>query len=447
MKRRTFISNIGMASAGLALMPTACTKSEDTEILILGGGISGLYLAYMLEKVDKDYILLEGSDRFGGRMFTRTDINRDVGGRGIGDKYAYMLQLIEASGAEMIDITEYMNSPSAIYMNGKLRHPWPEEEVKPASLQYMALGKSDYLKGLDSWYKSPEWDEAYSSFLSRNGLTQEQIDLTNISANYNDIRETSALNAHHSRAFVKYNGSKRVLNFKGGTKAFIDKVVAMLSKPLHANKMVTHIDDQSSGVRVKCQDGSSYRAKKVVSTLPFTTLRDVKMNMAFNENQKKAINTLDYTNITQIHLTHSEEYWKEDGIPMGMWTDTPLERIMNMSALPDETEMACWVNGKGTAFFDKMTEKEIADFTIKTLHKMRPASKGKIEYLGTQNWGKYPYNKGAYIEFGVGQAAWFEDMIKPVGNLYFAGEHTANNNRGMEAAAESAMRVFNELMT
>lgn len=449
MKRRIFIQKALVGGLATSILPMSCATAPklDTEFLILGGGISGLFLANLLEKAGKDYMLLEGSSRLGGRMFTRTDIGRDVGGRGIGDKYHNLLPLIEETGVEMIDITDFMYSPSAIYLDGEIRHPWPNEKVKPAVHQFKALGKSEYLSGLDQWYQNADFDEPYSAFLKRQGLTDEEIALADISLNYNDIHKTSAINAHHSRAFGKYNGSKRALNFKGGTINFIDKIAAKLTKPVLTNKMVTRIDDSDTGARVTCQDGSSYKAKKVISTLPFTTLRDVKLNANINPNQAKAIKEIAYTNITQIHLSHSANYWEDDGLPMGMWTDTPLERIMNVSASPTEKKIACWVNGKGTTFFDKMSEKEIADYTIKKINEIRPASTGKIEYLGIQNWGQYKYNKGAYVEFAPGQASWFLDMVKPAGNIHFAGEHTAHENRGMEAAAESANRVYKELIS
>lgn len=447
MKRRIFLRNTTLASASLGLLPIACTtKKLDTEYLILGGGISGLFLANLLEKAGKDYILLEGSNRLGGRMFTRTDINRDVGGRGIGDKYDNLLPLIEEVGQEMIDITDFMRAPTAIYLDGQLQHPWSEEKTKPFMHQFTALGKVDYLSSLDHWYQNKELDEPYANFLKRQGLTENEIALADISVNYNDIYKTSAINAHHSRAFGKYNGSKRALNFKGGTKSFIDKVVQTLQKPVLTNKMVTSITNTSKDVTVSCEDGTIYSAKKTICTLPFTTLRDVNLNIATNANQTRAIKELAYTQITQIHLKHTAPFWEEDGIPFDMWTDTPIERVMNMSSSPVDKEMACWVNGKGTAFFDTMTEKQIADFVIKQINTIRPASVGKLEYLGTQNWGKYRYNKGAYVEFAPEQSSWFLDMIKPVGNVHFAGEHTAHKNRGMEAAAESANRVFKELI-
>jgi len=437
-----------MASAALGLLPISCANAAlDTEYLILGGGLSGLYLAYLLDKAGIDYLVLEGSNRIGGRMFSREDIGREVGGRGIGDKYTEVMKLVTEFNIEMIDITDYMRSPTVIYLDEKLYDKWPDPKTNPAYLQFTAFGKSPQLAALNQWYQKPELDERYSELLKRNGLTEAQIDLANISANYNDIRVTSAMNAYHSSAFRKFNGSERILNFKGGSKNFINSVANGLNNSVLTNKMVNTIDDGQKEVVVGCADGSKYRTKKVVSTLPFTTLRDVKMNLAFNGNQKKAINKLEYTSITQIHLQHTEPFWEQDETPLDMWTDTPLERIMNVSSSPIEKEIACWVNGMGTAFFDKMSEKEIANYSVKKINEIRPSSVGKIEYLGQQNWGKYKYNKGAYVEFGVGQASWFEDMIKPAGNMHFAGEHTAHESRGMEAAAESARRVYNELTT
>lgn len=447
MNRRHFIKQTTAASLTFALTPIACTAKLDTEVLILGGGISGLYLAYQLEKAGKDYILLEGSERLGGRLFTREDLNRDVGGRGIGDRYIEIMKLVEDLNIELIDITSFARSKAAVYLNGKLYSSWPDPKSNPRMLEFGAVGNAPQLNRLDGWFQRPDLDETYSELLKRQGRTEEEIDLINISANYNDVRETSAINSYHSRAFRKFNGTKKLFNFKGGTITFVNAIANSLSGPKYINKFVTSIQDSGKKVVVTCQDNSQYSAKKVVSTLPLTTLRDVEMNVALNPNQKKAINELSYTLITQIHLHPTAPFWKDDETPMSMWTDTPLERVMNISPDPNNPGIVCWVNGKGTTFFDKMSDAEIADYTLKKFKEIRPASEGKLEYLGTHNWGKYPFNKGAYVEFGVGQAAWFKDLIQPAGNMHFAGEHAARNSRGIEGAAESAKRVFNELIT
>lgn len=42
----------------------------QTDTLIIGGGLAGLYLAYMLEQAGQDYYLCEARGRFGGRILT-----------------------------------------------------------------------------------------------------------------------------------------------------------------------------------------------------------------------------------------------------------------------------------------------------------------------------------------------------------------------------------------
>jgi len=95
LKRRKFIQDSLIAGSVLGAAPFACTQKKDTDIIILGGGYSGLYLAYLLQQAGREYILLEGSDRLGGRMFTHPTLGRDVGGRGIGDRYDLTMELVK----------------------------------------------------------------------------------------------------------------------------------------------------------------------------------------------------------------------------------------------------------------------------------------------------------------------------------------------------------------
>jgi monoamine oxidase len=41
-----------------------------TDFIIVGAGLSGLYAALQLEKLGKDYVIVEGRDRVGGRIYS-----------------------------------------------------------------------------------------------------------------------------------------------------------------------------------------------------------------------------------------------------------------------------------------------------------------------------------------------------------------------------------------
>lgn len=71
--------------------------------IIIGGGISGLYCAYSLHKKlgIKDIILLEKSDRFGGRLYTKylpDGTNLELGGSRISDGHINIINLINELG-------------------------------------------------------------------------------------------------------------------------------------------------------------------------------------------------------------------------------------------------------------------------------------------------------------------------------------------------------------
>ncbi len=446
MRRRQFISDSLIAGTVLGTVPFACTHSFDTEVLILGGGISGLYLAYLLDKAGKGYILIEGSDRFGGRMFFHPTIQQDVGGRGIGDKYKEIMSLVNDLDIDLIDITELTGGGRSYYVNNTLIPSFENRADDPALLEFVTPETPPDLEALDDWYKRSDLDQSYSDYLKKLGRTDEEIALLNISANYNDVYNTSCINSLHSRAFRKFNGSKVIYNFAGGTKSLINAIVESLKGDLRLNKIVTSISAKDNGITVSCEDGTSLKAAKVVCTLPFSTLRDVDLDLSLNPKQKTAIQGLSYTAITQIHFDAIEPYWEADKLSPSMWTDTALERIMTFGFGDDNRHLVAWVNGKGTHQFDTMSDSSIANFLLSEMKKIRPASEGKIEYTGTHSWGQYKFNKGAYCEFNVGQSSLFADMIKPAGNVHFAGEHTATHSRGIEGAAESAKRVYNELM-
>ncbi len=78
--RRDFLKSglIGMSSLGLLSSLTSCSTIDDfifdsrqfsdNQVLIVGGGISGLHLAYKLRQSKTDYKIFEGSTSLGGRV-------------------------------------------------------------------------------------------------------------------------------------------------------------------------------------------------------------------------------------------------------------------------------------------------------------------------------------------------------------------------------------------
>ena len=80
-----------------------CRMKSNGKTLIIGGGLSGLYLAYLLQKQNSDYTLLEASERLGGRIQTikgPLDTPLELGATWFSEAHPQLLSLIEELSLE-----------------------------------------------------------------------------------------------------------------------------------------------------------------------------------------------------------------------------------------------------------------------------------------------------------------------------------------------------------
>lgn len=80
-------------------------QSPDSDILIIGGGFSGLLIAHLLQKEGVSSRILEARNRLGGRIFTlRVDSDGEppieMGATWLGNKHRHLLELLEELGVD-----------------------------------------------------------------------------------------------------------------------------------------------------------------------------------------------------------------------------------------------------------------------------------------------------------------------------------------------------------
>ena len=464
MNRRSFIQNISFSASALLSDRFAFASTENTDVIVIGAGISGLYAAHLLQEKGLTVRILEASQRVGGRMFTLDDIpwKPNTGGTEIGDGYKKIIGLAEKVGIKMIEPVQERGGTSMFVIGGQavLDKDWvssplnkladSEKKFSPAMLESMLMNGKNPMQTLDDWYdpKYTTYDIPFSEFLRKNGASDEAIRLINANANTNDIATTSTLNILKSMTFRTKGGSKKTLRIEGGSQRLPEAVSKLLKNPVEYNKKVSEVEDQGGRVRVKCSDGSTYIAKKAIVTVPFSALKAVKFKGGLSEFFYDAIRKLQYTQITQLHVAVKESFWETDGLPMNMWTDGAFGRVFLNKGDNGQIGLLAWVNGLEALALDKFSEKEAITAFYAEMKKLRPASEGKLEVLKVNSWGNNPFACGAYYHLAPGQASkYYPQMTEPSGRVYFAGEHTALQNNGMEAACESAERVVGQILT
>lgn len=507
VSRRDFVATSAALAAAGSLPQMARGQSSgsnlDADVIVIGAGLSGLETALTLEENGLKVIVIEGRQRVGGRVYTLKQIpgHPEAGGNTIAAAYGRMIAAGEKYGVGIVNLTDRLfgnRETQGLYIDGKhvplkdwaghARNPFASEQraAPPWAWGDTVLRKNFPFKDIENWTdpKHAEWDISVHEFLKRQGATDDQIRLgfdTNI-AYGNTSRDVSLLTVMFAEywqqvnrgalsAFSRSAGAPGVAPAAGASGAAPPKppgptplVVGMYkggnqnltiamanrlkNKPLLGARIVG-IDISDDGAMVETSTGKRLRAKAVVSSMPFTTMRHVRIHPAPPPAQNQAIYTLGTIPITQFHIVPKKPFWNNDGLSPSMWTDGPMGMCLaqRFGEVDEVTSLAVWCRGLAAQYVDLLGPEGGKRMIVSEFEKLRPAAKGLLDVAAVQSWGQDPFAAGDWAIFQPGQVtAFVHDMAKPHRQLYFCGEHTSIGSRGMEGALESAERVALEVL-
>ncbi len=508
--RREFVAS-STAAVGTAIGVAAslhrtvhAASAGDPDVIVIGAGLSGLGTAMALEENGLRVLLLEGRRRIGGRIYTLFDVpgHPEVGFNSLANAYGRTIDMAARVGVEIINLAPKLMANRAgqeLFIDG-LHVPlkdWPSHPRNPFAGEMKSLPPWAWadamfkrhmpFKDLENWYdaKYSQYDISVHEFLTSTGASDAMIRLgydTNI-AYGTTSRDVSLLMQAYSDHWQAVNrgalmgfsrtgaanaasgvqppaagagnaapvaGGVLLGMIKGGNQRLTEAMARRLKGDLLQNKRVVAIETGPGGGKVSCADGTSYRAKAVVCTMPYSTLRHVAIDPLPPPRQLQAIETLGYIPITQFHIVPKKPFWEQDGLSPSMWTNGPLGMVLaqRFFGTNDEvTSLTVWCRGANGLFIDRFGIEGGKRLILDEFARLRPASKGKLEIAAVHSWTADPFAAGDWAIYQPGQVRAFQGILaQPHERLFFAGEHTAVGSRGVEAALESAERVTLEVL-
>ena len=480
LTRREFI----LTSSGILLASKSSifAQKKKQHVIIAGAGLAGLSAAYELVKKGFDVTIIEGRNRVGGRVFTlrkpfSEDLQVESGGELLGDGYERMLGYAERFGIQYEEQESEFETGGSVagiqygigrtaYMKGKLyrkgtvfkKHPYKLKGDESIFLPQTVLGRNTrliYNAYRENKITLEDLDKlSLAKTLKQNGVSKKAIDLIDISLNYNSIKTVSTAGFIYD-TLKRRNAGTVSVKIVGGND-LIPNAIAKEAQKLGVNILLSSrikkISQNKNGVKVEFhrenRKTQTISGDKLVCTIPFSVLREIEFSPKLPSEKVKAINELEYTKNTKVHIQSKYIEWDRRSLGSSVWTDTPIERIFaSTGRIGDERAIfTIWTEGNGSKFLEQMPQQKRLRYGKTMFEKVLPFMKGGFEKSHTYSWSQDEFIRGAYSHLKVGQYTSIHPHIKTnVGNIHFAGEHTADEFPGMEGALESAERVVEEV--
>jgi monoamine oxidase len=189
----------------------------------------------------------------------------------------------------------------------------------------------------------------------------------------------------------------------------------------------------------------------VLLTLPFTLLREVDLRVTLPDWKKKAIAELGYGKNAKLMLGMKRRLWREQGHSGNIFSDEAFQLAWENSRLqPGEAGgITCYSGGNAC---DELQHGQPADHAARmlaALEKPFPSVTAQFnDKVARFHWPTHPFTKASYACYLPGQWTTIAGAeIKPVGQLFFAGEHCSLDYQGfMNGGAQTGKEAAQNLM-
>ena len=474
--RRTMLRGLFAAGALAAAPGRLWATAAPRRVVVVGAGLAGLAAALELRQGGVEALVLESAGYAGGRIRTLRDfadgLTAEAGGDAIGGTYRTVLGLVREFGLSVVPSEGAAAGREADFLldlngerqrlGGLRRDPsgWPvdlseEERPKaPFGLLFHYLGPLAREMGRPEALFEPRWlaydQMSLEDLLRRQGASPAALRMIEVPLNYNRLDSVSALSV--LRDLARRMASTSVFRIAGGNDALPLAMAARLGSQVHYGSRLRRIEREEPHLKLAVERHgrtSEVLADAVIVTLPFTALRRVEIEPALPEPWRTAVAELPYTQVTKTYVQARRRFWRDELGLAAVWSDGPFERLFDLTGAPegDRGLLLSWINGEGalraSAETPEVHERKVLDYVAGVF----PEHADLLERAVAVPWGQ-TYCRGAYAHFAPGQVAQFGAQLgEPVGNLFFAGEHTEPVAPGMEGALVSGQRAARQVLT
>jgi monoamine oxidase len=311
-------------------MPFSTTQIFDA--IVIGAGLSGLSAATQLANANKSVVVLEARDRVGGKTWTINykDGTLDLGGAWVNENtQRSIVRYAREFGLELFPqntegdcLLQLEDGTARRYPYGE---PWPIDqagvedlanvrEIIEAQAAKINMRDPAALPDAENWdkldirtfcdkYAKSEWTKKTLELWSRImfGVEPESMSVLYFFDYMHSGGSLAALRSDRS------DGSQ-ALRIKQGTQSISKGLAARLGSAVKLNSPVASVSYPSSMTepcKVTTRDGTTYKCKRVICTVPTTLYKEIEWSPPLPPNKLKLVNNTEMGYYTKVsNATH-----------------------------------------------------------------------------------------------------------------------------------------------
>ncbi|VUC21062.1 unnamed protein product [Clonostachys rosea] len=464
----------------------ACEKPPiEVDVVVVGGGFSGLKSAYDLQQSGLSTVVLEAKAAIGGRS---RSIHRQSGEGIIELGATWINNHTQPRVSALVD--KFGLDTAVQYTTGESVFQGPDGEARripPGGLNFYRqagnqedaaieiglltnVSEAAAAVNITYWKDFPEeQDVTVTEWVSRleYGNSSHARGLTGHLTRALVGREPHEIGIHYLLDYIESGlgleslnsedeGGAQYLKIKQGTTSIATHLAkAMSPDSVLVNTPVKAIKQSNGSSIVTAQTGQVFKAKKVIIAIPTNTYRDIKFSPPLPKKKDILVSNTKPGIYGKMILSYSEPWWRDAGL-VGKFTSVsgPVCFSWDTSDLAlSQYSLAVFIAGDIATRWHALSDAERKSSIITHLESLVGedlAGKARdVLEINYAEWTKEEFLWGAPTSaMGPGMLRKYGDALRePYGNLYFGGGETAYEWKGyLEGAIRAGERAAAEVI-
>lgn len=441
------------------------------DVLIIGGGFSGVAAAKKLHESGKTFQLIEARERLGGRVHTeRFDegLWLDLGGQWIGPTQDRMYELVREFDLKLFET--YNEGINLLDLKGKIRKYTgliPKmDPVSLVNLEMMIRKMEAMARKIDSaspWsnLKASKWDRmTLEQFVNRSSWTSAAYQVMKAGLETVYACEMNEISLLHALFYIKSGTSLDcLLNIKegaqqhridGGMQRLVEEMAKPFQNKISVNEPILTIS-WNGEVKVSTPKGE-YSAKKLILAVPPSVAQKIQFIPELPTRKKQVLERIPMGIAGKVLSVYEKPFWRSAGFSGQVVADdnTPFQTFFDVSP-PDESYgvlLAFTLANRARDFFS-LQDSEREALAISYFGQYFGAEAQKPLRYVDHNWVDEPWSMGCYAGiYGTGTWTNFQkSLAEPTGPIHWAGTETSDIWFGyIEGAVRAGERAASEII-